>query len=79
VLKNKLFNSYTFLYRQLFEFIYDKLGQETLIKWFVEYSVRYGKDFFKSRYKMDSFGEFDQEFQALAAHLQAGRKIVLKK
>lgn len=66
--------------RQQYTLIYDKLGQATLLKWFVEYPVKYGKDFFNHHRKSMPFNwKPTPEFQALAAHLQAGQKVVITK
>jgi hypothetical protein len=66
--------------RQQYALIIDKLGQATLLKWFVEYPERYNEDFFIHRRKVRPFiWKPTPEFRALSSHLQAGRKVVMKK
>jgi hypothetical protein len=65
---------------QQYAVIYDKLGAETLLKWFVEYPTRYSEELLTQRRKAKSFNSKPTpELEALAAYLQAGKKVVLKK
>lgn len=61
------------------KFICEKLGADTLLKWFIDFPQRYTADFFNHHRKDVSLGWTPTpELQALAASVKAGRIVVTK-
>ena len=58
-------------------FVYQKLGIETLLKWYVEYPQRYNEDFFKQSYKpMNMNWTPSPEMQKIVSLFKAGKLVI---
>jgi hypothetical protein len=60
-----------------FGLIYQKLGIETLLKWYVEYPERYNEEFFKQSYKpMEMNWTPSPEMQKIVSLFKAGKLVI---
>lgn len=60
-----------------YKLIYQKLGVETLIKWYLEYPERYDEDFFKKSYKPKEMNWTPSpEMQKIASLFKAGKLVI---
>ena len=60
-----------------FGLIYQNLGLETLLKWYVEYPSRYNEEFFKQSYKpMDMNWTPSPEIQKIVSLFKAGKLVI---
>ena len=65
------------LKEELIGLIYQNLGVETLLKWYVEYPERYNEEFFKQSYKpMDMNWTPSPEMQKIVSLFKAGKLVI---